>query len=302
MSRSFYFALILLSLIWGGSFFFIKILLESFHPWTIAFLRSSFGLATIAIVMLIIREPFGFRKIPWLQMGLMAIFNTSIPWWLIALGETKLSSGMASVLNSTTPLWTSVVGVLFFKAASSRWQWVGMGVAFFGLIILLDINPVTIVSIHPAGLLFMLTATLSYAFGSQLSKKLIQSGLTMYQVSFGTLLWAAVSSGVVALLSEPFTLPKLAGLVNLSTVIGLGVFGSGFAYFLFYYLVRTGGPENATMVTYLVPVTALVWGYAILNEEIHWSLLVGLVLILGGVFLAGYRGKSRIQAAQERAS
>lgn len=285
MPRSLFITLILLSLIWGGSFFFIKLLLHDFGPWTIAFLRSTFGLAAIVMIMLVLRKPFEFRKIPWVSMAVMASFNTAIPWAIIAFSETRLTSSMASVLNATTPLWTMIVGMVFFQAITNRLQWLGMGVAFIGLIILLGVNPVSVISVDLLGFICMIAATLCYAVGSQLSKRLL-NGLSMYQITFGTLLCGMLGSGSVAFSVESIAFTHLASFTNIAVLIGLGVFGSGIGYILFYFMIQKGSPEFATMVTYLVPASAIIWGYTLLNEEINWSLLIGLALILGGVFLA----------------
>ncbi|MFD0693946.1 DMT family transporter [Paenibacillus sp. GCM10027628] len=286
MPRSLFIALFLLSLIWGGSYFFIKILLHDFGPWTIAFLRSSLGLAAIVIIMLVLRIPFAFRQIRWIPMVVMALINTAIPWAIIGFSETRLTSTMASVLNATTPLWTMVVGILFFQAVANRLQWIGMGIAIVGLIILLGVNTHSLISVDLLGFICMVAASLCYAIGSQLSKRL-SKGLSMYQITFGTLLSAMLGSGSVAFLTEPIAFSHLASLPNIAALAGLGIFGSGIAYILFYFIVQKGSPEFATMVTYLIPASAMIWGYTMLNEQIHWSLLTGLVLILGGVFLAG---------------
>jgi drug/metabolite transporter (DMT)-like permease len=288
----------MLSLIWGGSFFFIKQLLHDFGPWTIAFLRSSFGLVTITIIMLVLRKPFELRKIQWFPMAVMALVNTAVPWAIIGFSETRLSSSIASILNATTPLWTIIVGALVFKAVTHRMQWIGMGVAFVGLVILLDINPHSIVSVDLIGFICMLAATLCYAFGSQLSKRL--KGVTMYQTTFGTLLCAMLGSGTVAFSVEPVNLSRLASITNIGMVIGLGVFGSGIAYILFYFMVQRGSPEFATMVTYLVPATAIIWGCTLLNEPVHWSLFAGLAFILGGVFVSSRTRISSKLSNQEK--
>lgn len=285
MARSLYFALVLLSLIWGGSFFFIKILLPDFGPWTVAFLRSAFGLATIVTIMLALRKPFGLRQIPWLPMVIMALVNTAIPWALIAFSETRLTSSMASVLNATTPLWTLVVGVLFFRSVTNRMQWIGMGIAFIGLLVLVGVSPTSIVSVDLLGFACMLAATLCYAVGTHLSKRL-SGGLSMYQITFGTLISTMLGSGVMAAATEGGSLAPLASPATLGAVIGLGVFGSGFAYILFYFMVQKGSPQFATTVTYLVPASAIIWGFTLLNEPISWRLVAGLVFILGGVYLA----------------
>ena len=137
MSRSLIVSLVLLSLIWGGSFFFNKLLLENYGPWMIAFLRSAFGLAAITVIMLALRKPILFRSIPWLSIAVLALINTAIPWALIPLSETRITSSMASVLNATTPMWTIIMGLLFFKSSVNRLQWAGMVVSFIGLMVLL---------------------------------------------------------------------------------------------------------------------------------------------------------------------
>jgi drug/metabolite transporter (DMT)-like permease len=284
VNRLLFAALLMLSLIWGGSFFFIKHLLEDFGPWTIAFLRSSFGLITITTIMLVLRKPFQLRKIEWFKMAVMALVNTAIPWAIIGFSETRLTSSMASILNATTPLWTIVVGALIFKSTTNRMQWIGMAVASVGLVILLEIDPHSIVSVDLVGFICMLVATLCYATGSQLSKRL--KGVTMCQTTFGTLLCAMLGSGTVAFSTESVNLNYLASLTNIGMVIGLGVFGSGIAYILFYFMVQKGSPEFATMVTYLVPATAIIWGITLLNEPVQWTLFAGLAFILGGVFVS----------------
>ncbi|WP_210365997.1 DMT family transporter [Bacillus sp. REN3] len=286
MNRILILTLVLLSLIWGGSYYFIKILLEDFGPWTIAFLRSSLGLLTISAIMLLTGKEFGLKKIPWLPMTIMALINTAIPWAIIGFSETRLTSSFASVLNATTPLWAIVVGLLFFNSKTDRYKLLGMGTAIFGLVILLGLEPGSVVSVDLLGFFGMILASLFYAIGSYLSKRLSER-LSMYQVTFGTLLCCMAGSGGAALATEKITLTGLYNLTTLAAWAGLGILGSGIAYILFYFLVQNGGPEIATMVTYLIPVSGIIWGSTMLNEEIHFSLITGLVFILGGIYLAG---------------
>lgn len=295
MSRLVYLALIALSLIWGGSFFFIKMLLHDFGPWTIAFLRSGTGLVVIVCIMLVLKKPFRLRSISWIPMAIMALINTAIPWALIAFSETRLPSSMASVLNATTPVWTIIMGVLFFRSISSRRQWLGIGIATVGLIVLLDINPETFISVDIIGFGCMIAATFCYAIGSQISKNLLTLGYSMYQMTFGTLLCTMIGSGIMAYSTEEVSISQLASVSNILMIIGLGVFGSGIAYILFYFMVEKGSPEFATMVTYLVPCTAVLWGYTLLDEHIKWTLLVGLVIILAGVFIASRKSKPKLE-------
>lgn len=292
MPRLIYAALLGLSLIWGGSFYFIKMLLHDFGPWSIAFLRSGFGLLVVLVIMTVFKKPFGFRSIPWLAMFIMALINTAVPWTLIGFSEQRLTSSLASILNATTPVWTIVVGIAFFGNKSSRMQWAGLITATIGVIILLGIRPGTLLSFDGIGLIGMLGATLSYAVGSQLSKRLSNRGLTMYQITYGTLLSSTATSGIFALSTESITWAHLTSMDNVPMILGLGMLGSGFAYILFYYMVEKGSAEFASMVTYLVPCTALIWGSTLLGEPIKWNMLVGLVIILGGVFIASRKPRT----------
>ncbi|WP_217593439.1 DMT family transporter [Cohnella sp. GbtcB17] len=286
MPKVVYAALILLSLIWGGSFYFVKVLVEDFGSWGVSFLRSAFGLVAVTAIMLSMRKPFGLGGVRWPAMAFVAIVNTALPWFLIAHSETRLDSGVASILNATTPIWTIVIGVAAFRASSNRYQWLGIAVAFLGVALLLGVTPSAVSSIDAAGLLLMLSATLCYGLGSQLSKRVL-TGYSMYQLTFGTLLCSTVASGIMALVAEPFPIERLTDGTNLLMLLGLGVFGSGVGYILFYYIILAASAEFATMVTYLVPCTALVWAYTLLGEHIGWNMLAGLVVILGGVYLAG---------------
>ncbi|WP_235427016.1 DMT family transporter [Cohnella kolymensis] len=280
-------------------FYFIKVLLNDFGPWTIAFLRSGAGLVVVVVIMLAFRKPFNLRMIPWIPMAAMALINTAIPWAFIGFSETRLTSSMASILNATTPVWTIFIGMLFFKNVSTKMQWLGISIASFGLIVLLGVNSETIISVDVIGFIGMLTASLCYGIGSQLSKRLL-SGYSMYQITFGTLLTCMISSGSMAFATETVSYSDLISVSNIPMIIGLGAFGSGIAYILFYYIIQNGSAEFATMVTYLVPCTALIWGYSLLNEEITWSLITGLFIVLGGVFIAGRKPRTVKAASMEQ--
>jgi drug/metabolite transporter (DMT)-like permease len=243
--------------------------------------------------MLVMKKPFGFRQIRWLPMSAMSLINMSVPWAVISISETRLSSSMASVLNATTPLWTLIVGMLLFRTVTHKLQWLGMAISTIGLLVLLEINASSIVSVDLIGFGCMIAATFCYGLGTQLSKR-VSTGLSMYQITFVSLLVSTIGCGAVAFAAEPAaTLSHLTSLKPLSAIVGLGVFGTGLAYILFYYLVQKGTPEFASMVTYLVPASAIVWGATLLGEEIRWSLIAGLVFILGGVYLASRKPKQK---------
>lgn len=282
-----YASLVLLSLIWGSSFFFIKVLLDYFEPASIAFLRCLFGVITIAFIMLILRKPLNVKKIPWRAMIIVGLFLTSVPWYLIGFSETRLTSSMASVLNATTPIWTIFTGLLFFNTKPLRNHWIGLVAGFCGILILLRINPEQIISVDLIGVIAMLAATCCYGYSSQLSKRGLHE-LTVYQTVFGTLLVGSISSGIIAFSFESISLkPLIDEPITTLSFFMLGSLGSAVAYMIFFYLIQEGSAEFSTMVTYLVPVTAIFWGLFLLEETIHWTLITGLAFILLGIFLLG---------------
>ncbi|CAI6015659.1 DMT family transporter [Cohnella sp. JJ-181] len=291
MRQSLFSMLLLLGLIWGGSYYFIKVLIEAFGPWTIVMLRSGLGLAVISVYMAASGKPFGFKGLPWAAVAAMAIVNTCVPWAIIGFSETRIASGTAAVLNATTPLWALALGILFFGTTARRTHWTGMASTAAGLLTLLDFGPSDAARVDGLGFAGMLAASFFYGLGSHLSRRLLDR-ITPYQATFFTLLLSTLVSGIAASFSESFPIRELADPRHLLVLFGLGVFGSGLAYMIFYRLVQKGGPEFATTVTYLLPAISLLWGFALLHEPLRWHTAAGLVLILAGVYLSsrGARG------------
>lgn len=280
-------ALGLLSLIWGGSFFFIKILLEAMGPLSVAFFRTAFGLAAVAALVAVLRTPIRWRAISWPTVAVVALLNTAVPWALIAYGETRLTSNLTSVLNASTPIWTALVGLLAFRQTLAGLQWLGIVVGFAGLVAVVNPEPGQAAGTGTwTACAAVLLATWGYALSSQLAKHRL-SDLSLYETTMATLVVGTLGSLVPALAFEAATWANLARADVLLTLVGLGCLGSGVAYLLFYYLIRVGGAEFATLVTYLVPVTAMLWGTLFLGEPLTPNLFLGLILILTGVFLAG---------------
>lgn len=294
-----YAALILLSLIWGSSFFFIKILLNQYHPASIAFIRCFFGVVTISLVMLVLRQPFHLRKIPWKSMVLVGLFQTSVPWYFLGFSETKLTSSMASVLNATTPFWATVIGFLWFNRKTHRNQWIGLLLGFCGIFILLEFHPKHLISVDILGVLAMMVTTFCYGYSSQVSKRDLGE-LTLYQTVFGTLLVGCLASGLFAFCFEPISFQPLLKPSVLLSFFMLGSIGSAVAYLLFFYMIQKGSAEFSTMVTYLVPATAIIWGFFLLNEPVRWSLLAGLLFILIGVFLSSRKPRKVVKSAKAK--
>lgn len=289
-----YSALFVLSLIWGMSFLFIKVLLDIFDPWQIVFIRCLLGIITIVPLFLISRQKVDWKTLHVKKLLLVGFLNAGLPWGLIAWSETFLDSGYTAILNATTPIWTSMMGVFFFSITLQWKQWTGVIVGFVGILLLMDIDaPGLTKNQLGLGIILMLAATCCYGYSSQYAKKHLQD-TTVWVTASSTLFAGLLLSAFMMLLTDGWKLPEDPLNYNvLLSIIGLGVYGSGIAYLLYYFMISAGSAEFATLVTYLVPVSAVMWGSVLLDERIHPSAFWGLLLIFAGVYLTGKRGKKK---------
>ncbi|MDZ5470619.1 DMT family transporter [Bacillus sp. 31A1R] len=291
-----YSALIILSLIWGTSFLFIKILLESMDPSAVVFGRSLFGAVTLLVVALFIRNKGVFTNIPWKMLILVSLLNNALPWFLISSSETKISSGLASIINATTPIWTLLIGFLFFSSSLKKNQWIGVLVGFVGIFILSDIKPGEFYSGNTIGVLLMLGATACYGLSGHLTKKYL-TGLSVLTISLFTLVFSTIIGLIMMIVLSPQSFGVFSKIEVILPLLGLGSLGSGIAYLLYYYLVQKGSAEFAALVTYLVPVSAIIWGVLLLKEEIHMSMIVGLLIIFVGIYISSMKVKENKKKA-----
>lgn len=289
-----YAALITLSLIWGMSFLFIKLLVVDLGVWGVVFWRCMFGAGTLFILLLVQNKLKLLRNLPLLPIVLIAILNNALPWALIAVSETSISSSLASVVNATTPIWTILIGFSIFSSKMEKMQWIGVSVGFLGIIVLLELNVLQLFQDNLLGVGTMLGATICYGFGAHLSKRHLQN-IPITVISFSTLAVAGILSGIMMAFVQPSGFLAVGSVSVVVSLIGLGVFGSGIAYLLYYYMVKEGSAEFASLVTYLVPITAMLWGSLLLDEKITPHMLFGLILIFSGVYLSSYKTKAKKQ-------
>jgi drug/metabolite transporter (DMT)-like permease len=292
-----YVAFIGLGLIWGGSFLFIKVALQDIGPTVIVLGRSASGAVALAVIMLAMRKPFftNFRA----RLGLfafMAVTNALLPWVLIAWGEQHISSGLASILNSTTTLWAAIL--IYFVIPAERpslLNYVGVLIGLSGVVILV-IPDLTAhgLSGNVAGALAVVVASISYAI-SALFVRLKMRGMNVYEQSLGQL-------AVTAVLALPIAAPALPQVhlawLSIGAVLALGVGGSGVAYLLYYYTMQTLGPVRATGVTFVVPITAVFWGVLLLHESLTIATVAGMAVILTGIVLANRRERAGRRAPE----
>lgn len=294
-----YGALIALSLIWGTSFLFIKILLPYVDPWELVFLRCLFGAIPLYALILWKSPKVMWRHIPWVALIITGVMNAAVPWTLIALSETQIASSTAAIVNATTPIWTSLIGFALFSVTLIKKQWFGIFIGFIGILILFNFDISGLFSGKFIGLGTMILAPIAYGFSNQFANRYLKEVPVMV-IAAGTLTVGFTTTGILSIVLDGFPTAVFTSVVSMGSILMLGVFGSGVAYLLNYYMITKGGAQFASFVTYLVPVSAMFWGWLILDEPLSWHLLLGLLVIFGGVYLSGKKSKQKKAPHLER--
>jgi len=294
-----YAAFVALSLIWGGSFLAIKVTVQDMSPTALLLFRSISGLVALALIVLALGKPLfgpGWRGRV-IGFAIMAVTNAVIPWISIGWGEERISSGLASILNSTTTLWTAIL--IFWVMPSERpslVNYLGVIVGFAGVVVLVYPSLAAHgISGDVLGALAVLLASLSYAVNAMYQRRKMRN-VSVFEISIGQL-----AAGVV--FAIPIAAPSLPHIhfqpLSLVAVIALGAVGTGVAYLLYYYVMNTLGAVRAAGVTYVVPVTAVFWGALLLHETVSGTIIAGMLVILAGIVLVNLRRMPRRQAAVE---
>jgi drug/metabolite transporter (DMT)-like permease len=286
--------LLLLSLIWGSSFMFIKVADRQLDPSTLILGRIALAALTLAVVVAAtigLHEAVGELRRHWRALVVVGLLNTAVPFWLLSWGETRIDSGTASIIQASVPIFTVLLAFGFFhdqRVTGSRL--VGVGVGFVGVALLVGAQPQGKI----LGALAVVGMAVCYAAGGLLIRRYLSTTRPPL-VAFGTSAVAAVAVLPAGVVQAPSALPDWK---TIGSVVFLGIVGTAFAYLLFFTIIAGAGASYASFVTYLVPPVALAYGAIFLGESVGGAAVAGLVLILGGVALGtGLSRRSRRPSA-----
>jgi drug/metabolite transporter (DMT)-like permease len=279
--------LITLAVIWGSSFILIKKGLVSFSPLQVGTLRISFAF----LVML----PFAVKSLTttfkqyWKKILVIGFFSNLFPAYLFATAETGISSSLAGILNALTPIMTFLAGVFFFSTNIKILQVVGLLVGFVGSFALSFINSVGGLGEFNHYALFVVLATMMYGFSGNFIKKYL---FGIHPVTLTALAMFTVGPlSIIILLSSDFIVRLSiddSAMVSLGYIFLLGAIGTAFALVLFNRLIQRTTAVFASSVTYLIPITAVVWG--VLDGENFFVLhIFGMGFIIMGIYLINKR-------------
>jgi drug/metabolite transporter (DMT)-like permease len=274
--------LTLLAFIWGASFMLIKIADRQLAPSTLILGRlasAALLLAAIAALRLGPRETLAQIRGAWRWLVVVGLVNTALPFWLLSWGETRIDSGLASIIQGAVPIFNALLAFAFFREARvTGIRLVGLGIGFVGVALLVGAQP------HGKLLaaLAVVAMALCYAIGTLLAGRYLRgtTPLVVALASTAVSTLAVLPVGVAQAPSEAWHGETIMA------ILVLGFVGTAVAYLLFFALIQRAGPNYATLVTYLVPPIALAYGAVFLNESFGVSAFVSLGLILLGVGLA----------------
>ena len=284
--------IIILSFIWGGSFFFVEIMLEAMPPMTGVLGRLSVGLIGLLCILKFIGQSLRPLMDQWSSFALIGLINNAIPFSLISFGQTEITGSLASIINASTPIMTALVAhQLTTDERLSFRKSIGIALGFFGVLVLFA--PAALTG-GPSflGMTAGLAATICYAFGSVYSKRL--KGNPPMVNAAGQVLYATLwMFPVVMLCDKPWLLP-IPGVAAWLALLGIGLLSTTFAFFLYFRVLQTAGANNVVLVTFMVPLSASVLGILFLGEALSFRDIIAYIIIVSGLVVIDGRLASKI--------
>ena len=280
--------LILLGLIWGSSFFNIKIATYSYEPFTLALIRVIF--ASLPLFLLckykgIKIEAFSYN---WKPYAIIGMCNIAIPFTLIAIGTSKINSYLAAMLMSTTPMSGSILAHFFTKDEKiTLLKSIGIIVGFFGIVFLF-FDKLIINERNYVYVLITILGSTFYSIGGILTLKLKNKGNE--NVTTSTTLWSVIFLFPLSMFFEtPWELkPSLESTLAL---LYLGVVATGLAWLIRFRILTVNGLVFQTQVAYLIPIFGVLFGYFLMDEIITWRVLISLIIIILGIYIVKKNNK-----------
>ena len=282
------FLLVLLGLIWGSSFFNIKIATYSYEPITLALVRVIFASAPLILLCKFKKIKIEAFSKEWKNYALIGLCNIAIPFILIAIGTSKINSYLAAMLMSTTPLSGTILAHFFTKNEKINiFKVIGVLIGFSGVLFLFLDKIIINESNYIFALITILGSTF-YSIGGILTIKIKNRGNE--NVTTSTTIWSLIFLFPMAIVLEK---PWLADPTFESTLslIYLGIVATGLAWLIRFRILSVNGLVFQTQVAYLIPIFGVFFGYFLMDEVITWRVLISLSIIIFGIYIVKKNNK-----------
>lgn len=290
MNRIQWLMLLSLSLLWGGSFFFVGIAVKELPTLTLVFLRVAGAAILLHLVLLSTSNRIPMSGKVWLAFFGIGLLNNVIPFSLIVWGQSHIASGLAAILNATTPMTTAIVAHIFTSDEKlTPRRLAGVLVGFAGVAVMLGPELLGDFTTSLMAKIAILLAALSYGFSGVFGRRFKHMGVSPIQTAAGQLTASSIMILPLAFaIDHPLSLP-LPSLQVWFAVAGFIVLSTALAYIIFFRILATAGANNLSLVTFLIPVSAILLGILFLGETLEIKQLGGMALI--GVGLAIIDGR-----------
>ncbi|WP_151717235.1 DMT family transporter [Gemmobacter serpentinus] len=278
-----------LSLLWGGSFFFVEIALTGLPLLSVVWGRVALGALCLAVML---RGQWPRGAAVWRALAGMGLLNCAVPFSLLAFAQGEISGALAAILNATTPLWTVLVAHLAGAEALTARRLAGLGFGFAGVVVMAGGGVGS-----PPALLACMGAALCYAVAGVWGRRLARMGVRPLQAGFGQVLMASVLLLPLWLwFDRPWGLAMPAPQVW-GALVGIAVLSTALAYALYFRLLATAGAVNLALVTFLIPVSAAALGALFLGTRLGPAHFMGFGLIALGLWAVVRRPEARVKPA-----
>lgn len=275
--------LLVLASMWGLSFLFIEVALRAVPPIWIVATRVTVGAVVLLSIVAAMRVPLPRDLRMWRHLVLLGVMNNAVPWTAVAFAQQALPSGLTALLMAMVPMSTLLVSVAVGLERLTTLRLVGLLVSLMGVAMIVvgdvdDVGRLIAVSI-------VLSATVLYAIGTVYAKRKVSGRLPPLALATGQVLSTAVVMLPIALIAEPLPHVSALSIEVIGSLAALGGLGTGIAFLVFYTLIERVGATNASMVTYLVPVVAVIAGVVVLGERLSWVAVAGGAIVVTGIYL-----------------
>ncbi len=276
--------LLLLSVIWGGSFFFIEIAIPTVRPFTLVLIRVGLAASALWLYLALRGERLARPPGAYSAFLVLALLNNVIPFVMFAYAQQEITGGLASILNATTPIWGVVVAHLFTRDEKMTPAKVtGVLLGFGGVVVMIGGDFLREIGSALFAQLACLGATLGYALAGVYGRRFKAMGISPVGVSTGQLTAGALVLLPLVLLFEPPWRGSAPSLEAWAALAALALVCTSFAYILYFQLLASAGATNSLLVTFLSPITAILLGSLILGEVLELRHFAGMALIGAGL-------------------
>ena len=276
--------LVLLSLLWGGSFLCVGIAVQELPVLTIIALRVSLAALVLWGIALFSGHQLPRGRKTWQTFLALGLLNNVIPFGLIVFGQQTIGAGLAAILNATTPLWTVLIAALFLADERfSKQKLFGVLLGLVGVIVMVGPDSLAGISRNLGAQLAVLGATLSYAFASVFGRRFAAAKISPLHTALGQVTASSFILVPLALMIDTPWASALPSQATIFAILGLAVLSTAGGYLLFFNILERAGATNVSLVTLLIPPSAIAMGMLFLEETLQGIHFIGLALIILGL-------------------